>query len=621
MSEYQNIIDEYLKCNSVKETAKRCNTYPIKVRRVLITEGLWRSDTSDAIGELFSQGLSTAEIAEQLYTSEKNVQSYLPYTRGTYGAEEKSQEAIRCDNYRKRNQRAAEQQASYSVFDDSDIARVREMSNTIYLDDYKKEKAESDKVFDFESMMSEWDYLDDLEPGFERPAVMRLHLELVTEWDDDDSLWWDEDSERVLHKYGKAKEGITRDVLVPGGMSLHAMHFMINRLFGWQNGHLHDFTLRGEDFEALVENKVGKWTELCGVLFRFPEPGEFSDRYWDDDYSNNLSVKSWLRRKYADSDWDTLSVGDAYPDNLRKVEEFREWIEDDERGKQIFNGAKMKSLTMEDLREIPDIHAEADHLLERLSIGELLYAQNGQSEYRDIRRVKGDLLDILNSYHEVYDDDYESGYFDELAVDADELRTVRESYSSMEKMNYYDPQYLKEQVGRNPERILMSQLGRIVELEDACYDYINEFNPAIVPVSDTLMYHYDYGDGWAVKITCTDGYYIDEIEDDFDYDNCDFDTMMEHIMDMEEEYTFRDIYGNRLPEDICDTLDEVVMCRTPLCIEVDGLSVMDDVGGVGGYVNFLETIHGDDPEEAREMREWARMQGWTGRKSKPENML
>lgn len=40
MSEYQNIIDEYLKCNSVKETAKRCNTYPIKVRRVLITEGL-----------------------------------------------------------------------------------------------------------------------------------------------------------------------------------------------------------------------------------------------------------------------------------------------------------------------------------------------------------------------------------------------------------------------------------------------------------------------------------------------------------------------------------------------------------------------------------------------------
>ena len=48
---------------------------------------------------------------------------------------------------------------------------------------------------------------------------------------------------------------------------------------------------------------------------------------------------------------------------------------------------------------------------------------------------------------------------------------------------------------------------------------------------------------------------------------------------------------------------------------------MDDVGGVGGYVNFLETIHGDNPEEAREMREWARMQGWTGRKSKPENML
>lgn len=37
---YQNIIETYLQIDSVNETAKLLDTYPIKVRRVLITEGL-----------------------------------------------------------------------------------------------------------------------------------------------------------------------------------------------------------------------------------------------------------------------------------------------------------------------------------------------------------------------------------------------------------------------------------------------------------------------------------------------------------------------------------------------------------------------------------------------------
>lgn len=49
--------------------------------------------------------------------------------------------------------------------------------------------------------------------------------------------------------------------------------------------------------------------------------------------------------------------------------------------------------------------------------------------------------------------------------------------------------------------------------------------------------------------------------------------------------------------------------------------MLDDVGGIGGFIDMLKTIHGDDLEAAEEMREWAKGQGWFGRSVKIENML
>ena len=56
MDIYEEIIKAYEQTESVKKTAELLGTYPIKVRRVLITEGLWRSETSDAVGTLYQEG-------------------------------------------------------------------------------------------------------------------------------------------------------------------------------------------------------------------------------------------------------------------------------------------------------------------------------------------------------------------------------------------------------------------------------------------------------------------------------------------------------------------------------------------------------------------------------------
>ena len=48
---------------------------------------------------------------------------------------------------------------------------------------------------------------------------------------------------------------------------------------------------------------------------------------------------------------------------------------------------------------------------------------------------------------------------------------------------------------------------------------------------------------------------------------------------------------------------------------------MDDVGGLGGFRDMLLALEGDDLEEKESYKEWARGMGWTGRMTKPENIL
>ena len=98
---YEQIIKEYKKTGSVLKVVKNLHTNTIKVRRILITEGLWASKTGRNVGVLFREGMSVNEIAKELGISEKNVQSYVPYTRGAYGGE-KSNDAVRSKRYRDR---------------------------------------------------------------------------------------------------------------------------------------------------------------------------------------------------------------------------------------------------------------------------------------------------------------------------------------------------------------------------------------------------------------------------------------------------------------------------------------------------------------------------------------
>ena len=92
-AQIDKIVDLYMVNNSVLETAKATGISTVKARKILITEGLWKSTTSEEIGTLLKQGMTTEEIADDLHMSVKNVQAYMPYERGVYGGEMLSGEA------------------------------------------------------------------------------------------------------------------------------------------------------------------------------------------------------------------------------------------------------------------------------------------------------------------------------------------------------------------------------------------------------------------------------------------------------------------------------------------------------------------------------------------------
>jgi len=115
--------------------------------------------------------------------------------------------------------------------------------------------------------------------------------------------------------------------------------------------------------------------------------------------------------------------------------------------------------------------------------------------------------------------------------------------------------------------------------------------PYIPPVADHIFYNYDFGDDWCVRIPGSH--------------NC---------VDMVKQ-------GRVKQEEIDDALKLYIKKGFPSCIARDGVNVIDDVGGVGGFVEFLETINGEDESEKESMLEWASGMGWSKRKVSPKNVL
>ena len=189
-----------------------------KVRKILITMGVIQSEIADKALPLIQNGMSLKEIFEKLNISIATLSNYLPYGNRVYSRENRTNDAIRSKQYKERQKNAANKQVH---------------------------KAETRK----ETMIKQ-----NTAPS----KVYHLHLELKgTKYN------------TVLYEYGRAFESVSRDILVSENYSLHALHYAIQKMFGWQNSYLHHFRFSEDLMDKLISNSYKTYSRLVVSISAF----------------------------------------------------------------------------------------------------------------------------------------------------------------------------------------------------------------------------------------------------------------------------------------------------------------------------------------------------------------
>ncbi len=509
----ETIVRVYKKTGSISETALQTEISTTKVRKILITEGLWSSARSQQIRELADQGKSSSEIAENLQINTSMVRNYLPYEKGLYDEPEKTDTAIRSEKYRKRNRTYAQKSRSR---EQQTIDGLDAMQETITPDEKKS------------------------------PFAMQLHVELRNS--QLDSMPADE--AKILAKYGGVAKSISRDVIVPSSLALHQLHYLINMAFGWTNSHLHNFQLPQPLFQTLTKGKLLEIAPVFGYYLQFPN-STFSDAFWDDDYDEAKSPRTWMRSKYL-KQYNYGGYSEYWIENQAEIHDFANhvpildvrpfrWKEEVKPRRVKFEDATLQDL----LDAIVFDEGMPDALKESLRLSEILSLNP-----EDIESAKAVALATDNSSAVLY-----KQYRDTVIMEANRKEGSRDMSA-----NFHVTRHMK-------------RLQKKAEPNET------------MPVATELLYSYDYGDGWEVDLS---------LVREFGKDN--------QIVDDE-------------------TAAKVIADCKPICIVKDGLNVLDDCGNVPGYIDMLRTIHEGDRDEAIEIREWARGQGWTGRDVSPKHMI
>lgn len=99
------VTNAYEQAGIIRTLAAELNMTTLKLRKLLITAGVFTSDICDEVNALHQQGKKLTEIMEITGLSRASVQSYLPYTKEIYNAADLSLDAEKCRIYRERQEK------------------------------------------------------------------------------------------------------------------------------------------------------------------------------------------------------------------------------------------------------------------------------------------------------------------------------------------------------------------------------------------------------------------------------------------------------------------------------------------------------------------------------------
>jgi hypothetical protein len=212
------------------------------------------------------------------------------------------------------------------------------------------------------------------------------------------------------------------------------------------------------------------------------------------------------------------------------------------------------------------------------------YIYGGELEYPEA--AKDDLQDMLNHFRMVEVRESFNDYLNRSKKTGDKsIRILKKApieELTLEELN--DSIILEFGTEDLLERLLINDL--LADLNESID------NGELFPVTNKLLYNYDYGDDWNIEITRIDRY--------------------------------TDLVENGLVSvaEISAANDYVLKEHMPVCIHKDGINVLDDVGGLGGFADFLGKVYeNDNKEESREYLSWAKGLGFNEKKISCRDLL
>lgn len=101
------LSEQNLSCEAI---ADRLHISAQKVKRILITAGLYQTPRTEEITAMRDRGMSVEEIAEELKITVAAVQANLPYIKGQYRAEYPTKNAMAIRRSRDKKQEGTDEQ-------------------------------------------------------------------------------------------------------------------------------------------------------------------------------------------------------------------------------------------------------------------------------------------------------------------------------------------------------------------------------------------------------------------------------------------------------------------------------------------------------------------------------
>lgn len=212
------------------------------------------------------------------------------------------------------------------------------------------------------------------------------------------------------------------------------------------------------------------------------------------------------------------------------------------------------------------------------------YFYGGSMEYLAV--AKKDIHELLESYKMVDVKESFKDYMDRKTQDDDtKIKLMRKApliELTLEEMN---SSLIIE--GGTESLLERLEVNKVIAAENEELD-----SKELFPVTRELIYNYDFGDNWIITITKKK--------------DCD-DLLENNVVSYEE---------------LAEANETVLMKHKPVCINKDGVYLIDDVGGLSGFADFLGTIYeSEDKEERADARAWARSLGWSISKISNKMML